>query len=79
MDATPTRPAPYPVFNAVNGEWMWDETWERRMAMKRRANLPTGEWSGLDREGRALKVVWVSSRWYPLRMLDVYEIYAEES
>lgn len=67
------------IQNLMNGEWMWEDTFERRIAMKRRANLPMGEWSGFDRACRALTVVWVSSRWHPLRMLDVYAIYEDQN
>lgn len=69
---------PQRIFNAVNGEWMWDDTFARRMERKRATNLHIVEWSGLDREGRQLTVVGVSSRWKPMEMLDVYEIYADQ-
>lgn len=65
---------PMKIHNVINNEWMWEDTFNRRIQAKRRANLPMGEWSGTDRNGRSITVVWVSSRWKPLEMLDVYVI-----
>lgn len=77
MTADKVRP-PQKIHNVINGEWMWDDTFERRIQMKRRAGCTIGEWACLDRDNRALTVVGVSSRWKPLEMLDVYEIYADQ-
>jgi hypothetical protein len=74
----PDTEPPKKVHNVINNEWMWDDTFERRIQRKRRDGLPNGEWSGLDRSGREMTVVWVSSRWKPMRMLDVYVIYTDQ-
>jgi phosphoenolpyruvate carboxylase len=65
---------PLKIHNVINGEWMWEDTFNARIQMKHRSKLPMGEWTGEDRDGHPLTVVWVSSRWKPMGMLDVYVI-----